>query len=185
MFTAQVADLSDPSFIQDQWDSWEAYIEYAWDFSKNCYSEIWYIDDAIVMGTSTCRGKTTTIGVNGKCTTVPDNTNITQSILAYYAQFNMTEGLIRDPFGNFNWSSNATAYDDNNDDDKDDDGNTPDGPNSNSTYSDEGPADSSDDDDSDDDDDDSSEDAFLYLWKNQAETNWVWANPEDNSVVYT
>ena len=132
------------------------------------------------MGTSTCRGKTTTIGVNGKCTTVPDNTNITQSILAYYAQFNMTEGLVRDPFGNFNWSSNATAYDDNDDDDD----HMPDGPNSNSTYSDEGPADSSDEDDSED-DDDSSEDAFLYLWKNQAETNWVWANPEDNSVVYT
>jgi hypothetical protein len=28
------------------------------------------------------------------------------------------------------------------------------------------------------------ENAYLYLWKDQAENNWVWSNPDDGSIVY-
>lgn len=108
VFTAQIADLSEDMEVWDQWDSWEAYIEYAWDLNKNCYSEVWYVEDAIVMGTVTCRNKTTTVGMNGKCTTVADNTNISSKILNYYATFNMTEGLVFDDFGQFDWGMNSS-----------------------------------------------------------------------------
>lgn len=70
-----------PMAIVDQWNVPGSYIKYSWDFDLNCYSEVMYGDNTIIMGTVTCRNKTTTIDINGRCTTTNSTANITQTVL--------------------------------------------------------------------------------------------------------
>jgi hypothetical protein len=126
LVTAFVADLNGATSVVDQWRS-GSMVTLAWDFSINCFSEQWITGGptmggpqdggqggqggqasmqgagngafAVTYGRVTCGGKTI-INQGSKCNPpVTDTTVQSTAQTAYYTQlFNVTEGLVNDPF---------------------------------------------------------------------------------------
>ena len=106
---AQVADLSLGN-IEEQWNKNATQVTYAWDLTKNCYSETWTVarhnknkrdkGPGIPMDyqTVTCGGFTVS-NLMGRCSNVT-STAVQSTVLSslYVSLFNVTEGLVNDPF---------------------------------------------------------------------------------------
>lgn len=123
---AIIADLNSDEPVESQWASGNRQVKYAWDFSKNCYSEQ-YVGGVPLLATvatpaggnggkqgddrgdgpkddkagfmqSTCGGSTVTFK-NKKCTTVANATTVQTPLTNYYTNvFNTFEGIVSDPF---------------------------------------------------------------------------------------
>ena len=159
---ADIADFSVADTVIDQWDNDDgSYVQYAWDLDKNCYSEIWYTTlQSIWFGSSTCRGKTTTVDMKGKCVTTADATNVTQKVQNYFSMFNVTEGKVKiAPDWHYLIGDDAEENGDDNEAEYD-------------SGSEGG-------------DDDEEDDGKVFVWKDLAENNWLFVDPQDNTVMFS
>ena len=72
-----VADLLLPYSVVDQWQSKTAFVNYAWDYYRNCFAENWLYSGETYQQRVTCKNQTSSYTkAAGKCTNAKDGAKV-------------------------------------------------------------------------------------------------------------